>query len=127
MEFSTLEPWIADALVVIGVAVMTMGVYGIFRMPDVYLQLHAASKSVFLGVIVLAVATGVTEQRAIIYRVVLISAVLLLTTPVASHSIAYAARLRGAELAPEETFSDVDDRQPKRAANLDGARRPSEG
>ena len=28
--------WSADALVVLGVAIMTIGVYGVIRMPDVY-------------------------------------------------------------------------------------------
>ena len=30
----------ADALVVTGLALMTLGVYGIVRFPDVYTQLH---------------------------------------------------------------------------------------
>jgi monovalent cation/proton antiporter MnhG/PhaG subunit len=34
--------WLADALVVAGLAVMTLGVYGILRFPDVYTRLHAA-------------------------------------------------------------------------------------
>ena len=51
-----LVPWLADALVVLGVAVMTVGVYGVVRMPDIYTRLHAASKSVFLGVISFVIA-----------------------------------------------------------------------
>jgi len=83
--------WVADALVLLGVVVMTVGVYGVFRMPDVYTELHAASKAVFLGVVVLLVASTVTGDGAIIARAALIGVFLILTTPVAAHVIALAA------------------------------------
>ena len=88
-------PFVADALVVMGVLVMSLGVFGIFRMPDVYTRLHAASKSVVLGVIALALASIVTGEAAIVWRVLLIAAVLLLTTPVSAHAIARAAFVEG--------------------------------
>lgn len=88
-----LVPWIADALVILGVAVMTIGVYGVIRMPDIYTRLHAASKSVFLGVMSFVLASVVTGDSAIVWRVILIGAVLLLTTPVASHAIGRGAYL----------------------------------
>lgn len=87
-------PWLADALVVLGVAIMTIGVYGMIRLPDTYTRLHSASKAVFLGVIPLLTASTVTANPAIIFRVVLISAFLVLTTPVSAHVIARAAYLR---------------------------------
>jgi hypothetical protein len=37
--------WIADILVLVGLAVMTLGVYGILRFPDVYTRLHASGKA----------------------------------------------------------------------------------
>ncbi|CAA9574977.1 MAG: Na(+) H(+) antiporter subunit G [uncultured Thermomicrobiales bacterium] len=99
-------PWLADALVVLGVAVMTIGVYGVIRMPDLYTKLHAASKAVVLGAIAIAAASVVTGEAAIIARVVLISAVLLLTTPVASHVIGRGAYLEGEHM---ETPGSVDE------------------
>jgi multicomponent Na+:H+ antiporter subunit G len=116
MDVSELTPWIADALVVFGVGIMTIGVYGVFRMPDVYLQLHAASKAVFLGVIMLALATFVTGQTAIIYRVILISVVLLLTTPVSAHTIAFAAHLKGEQMASPDAFDESADQRPAGAS-----------
>ena len=80
-SLGALAPWLADALVILGIAVMTLGVYGIIWMPDVYNKLHAASKVVFLGVISLLVATAATGDPAFIYRLVVIGAFLLLTTP----------------------------------------------
>ncbi len=85
---------VSDALVVLGVAVMTIGVYGVFRMPDVYTQLHAASKAVFLGVISLLAASVATRDASIITRATLIAVFLVLTTPVAAHAIARAAYRR---------------------------------
>jgi multicomponent Na+:H+ antiporter subunit G len=84
----------ADVLVVLGVLVMTIGVYGVFRMPDIYTQLHAASKAVFLGVIALLVASAATGEPAVLTRSLLIGAFLVLTTPVAAHVIGRAAYLQ---------------------------------
>lgn len=89
----------SDALVLLGVVVMTIGVYGLFRMPDVYTQLHAAGKAVFLGIIVFLVASLATRDAAIVSRAVLIATFLILTTPVGAHVIARAAYLRGEGMA----------------------------
>ena len=85
--------WIADALIVLGLAVMTLGIYGIVRFPDVYTQLHASSKAAFLGVSAL-LAAAMGGEPAIVARVVLIIALLALTTPVAAHAIGQAAHHR---------------------------------
>lgn len=84
-------PWIADVLVVLGVFVMTIGVYGMIRLPDPYTSVHAAGKAVFLGVISLLVASVFTGDPSIIVRVILIAIFLLVTSPVASHVIGKAA------------------------------------
>ncbi|MCS7006950.1 MAG: monovalent cation/H(+) antiporter subunit G [Gaiellaceae bacterium] len=98
----TLLPWLADALVLLGLAVMTVGVVGIWRMPDVYTQLHATSKAVFLGVIAILVASAASGDSEIILRLVLIGACLLLTTPVSAHGVARAAyRRREPMLTPD--------------------------
>ncbi len=88
-------PYLADALVILGLWVMTVGVYGVIRMPDTYARLHAASKAVFLGVISLCVSSAVTGDPAMIYRAMLIAAFLLVTTPISAFVIARAAFLRG--------------------------------
>lgn len=86
-------PYLADILVVLGVAIMTLGVIGIIRMPDVYTKMHAASKAVFLGTISFAMASIVTNDWQIIARVILIAGILMITTPVASQVIAQAAAI----------------------------------
>ena len=76
----------------LGLAIMTIGVYGLFRMPDVYTRSHAASKASFLGVVALLGAAALQGDGAIAARAVLIAALLALTTPVAAHARAAARR-----------------------------------
>lgn len=92
-RLGNLGPYLADGLVVLGVFIMTLGVVGIIRMPDVYSKLHAASKAVFLGTISFTVASIVTNDWEIIARVILIAGILMITTPVASQVIARAAAI----------------------------------
>ena len=103
---ATLAPWIADVLVVLGIFVMTVGVYGIIRIPDVYTRLHAASKAVFLGVISLLLASVVTNDAEIIFRAMLIAVFLILTTPVSAHVIARAAFLKGQRMESPDAVDE---------------------
>jgi multicomponent Na+:H+ antiporter subunit G len=85
----------ADALVLLGLLVCTLGVVGLYRMPDTYTQLHAASKAVVLGVAAFLVASLAAGDGRITARVALIALFLLITTPVGAHAIARAAHARG--------------------------------
>jgi multicomponent Na+:H+ antiporter subunit G len=91
VTIASLSPWIADVFILLGLAVMTLGVFGVFRMPDIFTRLHAASKSVFLGVCSLLVATLFSGNPDIAARAVLIGLLIILTTPIAAHEIARAA------------------------------------
>ena len=103
---SSVLPFLADALVLLGVFVMTVGVYGAIRMPDPYTRLHAMSKTVFLGVISLCLSSAVTGDPQVIYRVALIAAFLVVTTPISAFVIARAAYLRE---EPMESPNPVDE------------------
>jgi multicomponent Na+:H+ antiporter subunit G len=82
---------IAALAILLGLAVLTIAVYGMLRMPDLYTRLHAASKAAFLGVLPFLVAAMTTGEPAMIARALLIGVFLLLTTPVAAHVIGQAA------------------------------------
>ena len=103
---SAIVPFLADALVIFGVLVMTVGVYGAVRMPDPYTKLHAMSKAVFLGVVSLCAASAVTGDPEVIFRVVLIAAFLVVTTPISAFVIARAAYLRD---EPRRVTDSVDE------------------
>ena len=134
MSETDLRHWLANGLVVLGLAVTTIGIYGLAWLPDVYTRLHAAGKSVFLGVIPLLLATVLVGDHEATPHALLIAAFLLLTTPVSAHAIARAAYLAGerlgtadasdesGHLAPEqaEAGSEREDRAPV-AARTDHA------
>ncbi|MGF1473426.1 MAG: monovalent cation/H(+) antiporter subunit G [Rubrobacteraceae bacterium] len=99
-------PWIADVLVVFGTFIVTIGVYGIIRMPDTFTRLHAASKAVFLGLITLLLASTLTGELGIITRVTMIAFFLLMTTPVSAHVIGKASFNRGERMRSPEAVDE---------------------
>lgn len=80
-----------NALLLLSCGIMTLGVVGIIRMPDIYTKLHGASKSVFLGVVMICVAESFISTPEMKMRLVLISLMVVLTTPLASHAIGHSA------------------------------------
>lgn len=84
-------PWLADALVILGLLVLTVTIWGVVRMPDLFRSLHAASTATVLGVGPLLVAAGL-GNGTILLRGLLVLGFLFLTAPVASHAIARAYR-----------------------------------
>ncbi len=86
-----MRAYIYDVMLILSLLVMTLGIVGIWRMPDIYTKLHGASKSVFLGVIVIGASATVVAEEVIVYRVILLSLLVMVTTPIASHVIGRAA------------------------------------
>lgn len=82
---------IFDVMLLVSCAVMTLGIIGILRMPDVYTKLHGASKSVFLGVVLLCISSSVIATSEMNMRLIIIALLVVLTTPLASHVISRAA------------------------------------
>ncbi len=105
---SAVVPFLADALVVLGVIVMTIGVYGVVRLPDAYTRLHASGKAVVLGLMPLLLASALTGNPEMILRVILIAFFLLVTTPVSAHVIGRAAYLRGEKMSTPEAVDESD-------------------
>lgn len=100
MSVGAVLPWLVDALVGAGLIVMTLGVVGVYRMPDTYAKLHAQSKTAAFGAIALVLAAVLAGRPPASLRGLLIVVFLLLTAPVAAHAIARAAwrsgeRMRG--------------------------------
>ncbi len=88
-----MRAYIYDVMLIVSLLVMTLGIVAIWRMPDIYTKLHGASKSVFLGVVVLALSATVVVEQEMIARVVLLIMIVVITTPIASHAIGRAAFL----------------------------------
>lgn len=123
MSVDLLFDLIADALILLGTVVMTIGVIGIIRMPDAFMKIHAASKSVFLGVCAILAGTFDSADPAIITRAVLIGILLLLTTPVAAYEIARGTAREALQQSDEVSGAIVEgidhrQREKARAAGL---------
>jgi multicomponent Na+:H+ antiporter subunit G len=103
---SSVVPFLADVLLLLGVLVMTLGVYGMVRLPDAYTRLHAAGKAVFLGVMPLLLSSTLTGDPGVILRVILIAFFLLVTTPVSAHVIGRAAYLKGEKMNTPEAMDE---------------------
>ncbi|MGI9252637.1 MAG: cation:proton antiporter [Thermomicrobiales bacterium] len=95
---------LGDVLVAGALVVLTMGVVGVVRMPNLALKLHAAGMMVVLGAVVIALASMATGVSAIASRGLLVAILLLLTTPVSAHAMAKAAWQRGELLGPETSI-----------------------
>lgn len=87
-------PWLIDALVLLSLFITTVVIFGLFRMPDIYTQLHAASKAIVLGTIPMLLSIALLGDTTITVRALLIGCFILLTAPVSSHAIARAAFLQ---------------------------------
>jgi monovalent cation/proton antiporter MnhG/PhaG subunit len=97
---------VATGLLALGLIVTTVGVYGVLRMPDVYSQLHAAGMASGVGVIAIVLASVATRDAATITSAALVIAFLLLTAPISSHAIAWAAyRRREAPTQADDSIS----------------------
>jgi multicomponent Na+:H+ antiporter subunit G len=98
---------VAIALLTLGLLVTTIGLYGVLRLPDIYSRLHAAGMVSSVGVIAILVASVATRNGSVISRAALVIAFLLLTAPISTHAIAWAAHRRRAAGADEDVRDDA--------------------
>ncbi|WP_243418379.1 cation:proton antiporter [Actinomycetospora cinnamomea] len=87
-------------LLVVGLLLMTIALVGVLRMPGTYSQLHAQGLAAGPGVICVLASSIATENAATISYAAIGIVFTVLTSPVASHAIARAARRRGDETDP---------------------------
>lgn len=106
--------WIALIFIAIGVFFSVVGVLGVMRMPDVYTRLHASGKVSMLGLFGLLIGVALLMPE-IAPKLIGLGLFLLITSPVASHSIAAAAYRSGVPLAR----ASRDDLAAKRAQIVD--------
>ncbi len=98
------------ALAVLGGAMFgLLAAIGIVRLPDLYTRLHAASKAglVGAGLILVAVAL-ISTDGAVVLRAILGIIFLLLSTPIAAHLLARAAREAGEVPTLTTTIEEID-------------------
>jgi multicomponent Na+:H+ antiporter subunit G len=74
----------------VGVFFSVVGIIGLLRFPDVFTRIHSSGKVTTLGAVFL-LAGVVCFMPQLLLKAIVLGGFLILTTPVASHSIAIAA------------------------------------
>jgi multicomponent Na+:H+ antiporter subunit G len=85
---------IGAALLLGGLLLITISLYGLLRMTDTYSQLHAQGVATGPGVIAVLASSVATENAAIITFAVLAIVFISITSPTSSNAIARAAHRR---------------------------------
>lgn len=80
-----------------GVVFSTLGVIGVFRLPDVYARLHASGKVSTLGVFGILLGTALLVPDAA-FKLIALAIFLIISSPAASHAIGLAAYRSGVRM-----------------------------
>lgn len=92
MENLVWQDWVTISLMGVGVFFALTGAVGILRMPDFYTRLHPAGKSDTLAQgLILAGAMFQATDPIVTLKLLLISLLLFVTAPTATHAITQAA------------------------------------
>lgn len=89
----------------LGLALATVGLYGMLRKPDIFHQLHAAGLITGPATILVLLASLTTGNARIITSAVLVIVFVLITSPLSGHAIARAARRRRRDV--DDHFPDA--------------------
>lgn len=84
------------ALIVLGAFFTIVGAVGMYRFPDFWSRLHAASISESAGMILLLAGMGVQAGLTLVtVKLIIIGIFLFITGPTATHAVANAALVSG--------------------------------
>ncbi|MFZ9932669.1 MAG: monovalent cation/H(+) antiporter subunit G [Chthoniobacterales bacterium] len=107
------------ALLLLGSFLMFLTGLGLYRMPDIFTRMHAATKGASLGIALLLLAAAFVFRDAMVVTKALVTiAFVFLTAPVAAHLLARAAYARRTSLWEHSVVDEgrdhiaVDDRAP---------------
>lgn len=87
--------WLASLCLLLGGLFSLLGAIGLYRLPDAYSRMHAASKAGALGAMFLLLGAALATAGAWAPKAVLGILVLLLCSPLAAHAIARSAYRAG--------------------------------
>lgn len=107
--------WLGSVLILLGALFSLLGALGVWRLPDAYTRMHAASKAGALGAVLTLLgvlcATGGQSWPAVLLAIV----VLLVTAPLAAHAISRAAHRAGVRPKVAQLGDALADRQDRRS------------
>jgi multicomponent Na+:H+ antiporter subunit G len=106
---------VVTTLLVLGTVVMLLASTGLLRFGDVYLRMHAATKASTLGIgFIVFGAAAYFGDTLLTVKLISLTALFLLTSPIGAQTLARAAHTAGAKKV-EQTW--IDDLARDRAAN----------
>lgn len=94
-----LTEWISALLVLMGASFMLLAAVGVVRLPDVWMRMHASTKSATFGIgcMALAAAASHLHDLGVVMRSIIIIGFIFQTAPVAAHMIGRAAYRMGVQ------------------------------
>lgn len=108
------------ALVLLGAALTFVAALGLFRLPDLYTRMHAASKAGTAGSGLLLLAVALQSGEADTWIKCLLAIVFFfLTAPVSAHLLAKAAVRNGQLLPPPERDFAAHGERPRDGPDID--------
>ena len=101
--------WLVGVCLLAGSLLCLLGAVGVLRLPDVFMRMHAATKSGVVGCGLILIGVGLVDGSvATIVKIAVTIVFLLLTTPVAGHLLGRAAYVSGAPFWGGTTANDLE-------------------
>lgn len=108
--------WVSAFLLIMGAFFMFLAGLGVFRFPDLYTRMHAATKAASFGVgLMLAGFVIYYFDFYLLIESILILGFVFITAPIASHMIGRAGYLLKAPLYKETIADEMQDIYPRSA------------
>ncbi|MEH6755091.1 MAG: monovalent cation/H(+) antiporter subunit G [Alphaproteobacteria bacterium] len=113
--------FISGIFILLGAAFALIAGIGLFRLPDVYLRMHAATKAGTLGagLVLLALALD-AQQLQVAARAIAGILFLLFTAPIAAHLLGRAGYLSGSPLWTKTRFDELSEKYDADGRRLNG-------
>ena len=97
---------VGSVLVLLGLTLATIGLYGLLRKPDIFEQLHPAGLITGPAVLLVLLASIGTGNAEIITSAILVIGFVLVTSSLSSHAIAQAALHHARNRSRRDTEAD---------------------
>ncbi|HUV11783.1 MAG TPA: monovalent cation/H(+) antiporter subunit G [Acidimicrobiia bacterium] len=111
----------SGVLVLIGASFSVIAAIGVWRFPDVFARMHAATKTATFGLLVILTGAAFRmKTEPDIIKLALVFAFQLLTAPIAAHMIGRAAYRSGGSLSSSTVLDELATRPPDTETEPDG-------
>lgn len=104
---------VAAVAMLAGAALLVIAGIGLQRFDDVFARMHAATKSVTLGLSLVCIGAALqVDAPGDKAKLLLVAALQFITAPVGAHMLGRAAYRSGTELSPDTTLDELAEPDP---------------